>query len=134
MRAKGWKGQSDSFLHYTAGPTFQEDCQNLGRKIRAILLDTARSWNYAHGIAQRMHGKRLDDCGVSELQKVVGVLMNGARGKDSSQGGKARPTKERAAPKSAPLCANGIKNAVLAYYRFQRKYPFVATECWECVR
>ena len=132
MRAKGWKGQSDSWLNFNTGPTFREECKKVGGKIRAILLDTDRSWNYANGIAKRMLGKNLEDCDVAELQKVVGVLSNSTRGKSGGQGKKASAAKAPDVKKDAAPCGNAIKNAVLAYYRFQRKYPFVATECWEC--
>lgn len=30
------------------------------------------------------------------------------------------------------MTSNQIKNQVLAYYRFLRGVPYVATECWEC--
>ena len=132
LRAKGWKGQSESWLYYFAGPNFSPECVNLGKKIRAILLDTERSWNYAHGIAKRMHGKRLEECAAEELKGVIGVLMNASRGRGGVKDAKPRQKKERATAKKAAPCADAIKTAVLAYYRFQRKYPYVATECWEC--
>ena len=140
MRAKGWKGQSDSWLHYNSGPNFSEECQALGGKIRAILLDTDRSWNYAHGIAKRITGKPLEKCSSDELKKVVGVLSNGSRGRGkgagvSAKGAIAPREAEQAEVPSAQrvvIGSNTIKNAVLAYYRYQRKFAYVATECWDC--
>lgn len=127
MRAKGWKGNSDSWLNYSATPKFQPGCEKLAGKIRAILLDTDKSWNYAQGIAEKAFGKKLQECSAPDLQKIIGLLLNASKG-----GGKTAMQKVQAAAKSATLCANTVKNAVLAYYRFQRKFPYVATECWDC--
>lgn len=30
------------------------------------------------------------------------------------------------------VCANTVKNSVLYHFRFDRNYPYVATECWDC--
>lgn len=121
MRAKGWKGNTDSWLNYNASPEFCEECKPLGGKIRAILLDREKSWKYAQGIAEKACGKTLQKCSVPELQRVVGILLNPTRGK-----------KEQAAKAGSNASANAVKNAVLAYYRFVRKFAYVATECWHC--
>jgi phage gp16-like protein len=46
------------------------------RKIEAILLESDRSWNYAHGIAKRMfHVDRVEFLTAHQLHGVVGVLV-----------------------------------------------------------
>lgn len=45
-------------------------------KIEAILTETGRSWNYAHGIAKRMFGRaRVEWLHADELHKLVAALM-----------------------------------------------------------
>lgn len=33
---------------------------------------------------------------------------------------------------TSSITANTIKNVLMAHYRFQRQFAYVATECWDC--
>lgn len=56
-------------------PLVGSDCAKLLGKIRALLLDNGWGWNYAHGTADKMFGKRLETCTAAEMHKVVSALQ-----------------------------------------------------------
>lgn len=56
-------------------PVVGEECRGLLSKINALLLDMDLHWNYAHGIADKMFGKRMDALGFAECNAVLTALV-----------------------------------------------------------
>lgn len=69
-------------------PMVGEECRGLLSKINALLLDMDLHWNYAHGIAEKMFGKRLDALGFAECNAVLTALVKrqGASARRAARG------------------------------------------------
>lgn len=87
MKKRGWPGLSPMRSKLGEAPAWARECRDMGGKIKAILLDTEKTWNYAHGIAEKMYGKRLDALSASECNAVLTALIRhqAASAKKSAQ-------------------------------------------------
>lgn len=82
QRGKRLRPSAPAAPEFGADPAFAAECVPLGGKIKALLLDGALHWNYAHGIAARMFNvKRLEWCRPDQLRAVVAALEKNRRRK-----------------------------------------------------
>ena len=60
---------------FGARPRGAQDKQALTAKIEALLTESGRAWNYAHGCAKRMFGiDRVEWCSPDQLWRIVAAL------------------------------------------------------------